>query len=242
MAQRRSSRWPNCGAQHGAVLVKSASSACRPVRLTRSALTGQSRAAWSRRRCCQRLGTSLVWCWWENVWSPARDQYGKSRRLMSRRLGLGMHEAAISGRTVAELGWVVAGQPEAGVARESLTPHDGISESSRFGTTRGCQRSSKTRPVVLFEKWATQPPWMGDHSGGLGRDPASACESVRGHENVPAGGQWKVPAGGQGRGRTADLPIFSRTLVPTELPGPGARSARPTAWRPRPDLNWRPPP
>ncbi len=26
-------------------------------------------------------------------------------------------------------------------------------------------------------------------------------------------------AGGQGRGRTADLPIFSRTLVPTELPG-----------------------
>ena len=25
--------------------------------------------------------------------------------------------------------------------------------------------------------------------------------------------------GGQGRGRTADLPIFSRTLVPTELPG-----------------------
>ena len=26
-------------------------------------------------------------------------------------------------------------------------------------------------------------------------------------------------SGGQGRGRTADLPIFSRTLVPTELPG-----------------------
>ena len=24
---------------------------------------------------------------------------------------------------------------------------------------------------------------------------------------------------GQGRGRTADLPIFSRSLVPTELPG-----------------------
>ena len=28
--------------------------------------------------------------------------------------------------------------------------------------------------------------------------------------------------GGQGRGRTADLPIFSRTLVPTELPGRSA--------------------
>src|SRR5690349_15423298 len=26
-------------------------------------------------------------------------------------------------------------------------------------------------------------------------------------------------AGGQGRGRTADLPLFRRTLVPTELPG-----------------------
>ena len=25
--------------------------------------------------------------------------------------------------------------------------------------------------------------------------------------------------GGQGRGRTGDLPSFSRTLVPTELPG-----------------------
>ena len=33
-------------------------------------------------------------------------------------------------------------------------------------------------------------------------------------------GRHAVPAaGGQGRGRTADLPIFSRTLVPTELPG-----------------------
>ena len=28
---------------------------------------------------------------------------------------------------------------------------------------------------------------------------------------------------GQGRGRTADLPIFSRTLVPTELPGRAGR-------------------
>ena len=29
--------------------------------------------------------------------------------------------------------------------------------------------------------------------------------------------------GGQGRGRTADLPIFSRMLVPTELPGRDVR-------------------
>jgi hypothetical protein len=42
---------------------------------------------------------------------------------------------------------------------------------------------------------------------------------------VSAGGRCSKPGerlGGQGRGRTADLPIFSRTLVPTELPGRGA--------------------
>ena len=32
-----------------------------------------------------------------------------------------------------------------------------------------------------------------------------------------------ISRGGQGRGRTADLPIFSRTLVPTELPGRAGR-------------------
>ena len=31
----------------------------------------------------------------------------------------------------------------------------------------------------------------------------------------------QASGGGQGRGRTADLPLFRRTLVPTELPGPG---------------------
>src|SRR6201996_8650493 len=37
--------------------------------------------------------------------------------------------------------------------------------------------------------------------------------------------------GGQGRGRTADLPLFRRTLVPTELPDRGARcsAVAPTA-------------
>jgi hypothetical protein len=29
----------------------------------------------------------------------------------------------------------------------------------------------------------------------------------------------ETPKGGQGRGRTADLPLFRRSLVPTELPG-----------------------
>jgi integrase len=51
---------------------------------------------------------------------------------------------------------------------------------------------------------------------------------------------WSLSCGdsGQGRGRTADLPIFSRTLVPTELPGRmGAqmstqRAATPTGLEP----------
>ena len=33
--------------------------------------------------------------------------------------------------------------------------------------------------------------------------------------------------GGQGRYRTADLPLFRRTLIPTELPGRKAASASP---------------
>src|SRR5262245_16312866 len=33
-----------------------------------------------------------------------------------------------------------------------------------------------------------------------------------------------VRSGGQGRGRTADLPLFRRTLVPTELPDQDRRS------------------
>ena len=41
-------------------------------------------------------------------------------------------------------------------------------------------------------------------------------------------GEWKRSGGGQGRGRTADLPIFSRTLVPTELPGRLSRETRAT--------------
>ena len=32
----------------------------------------------------------------------------------------------------------------------------------------------------------------------------------------------QVKYGGQGRDRTGDLPLFRRTLIPTELPGPTA--------------------
>ncbi|GAB3012246.1 hypothetical protein MBOU_49520 [Mycobacterium bourgelatii] len=41
----------------------------------------------------------------------------------------------------------------------------------------------------------------------------------------------QVRDGGQGRDRTADLPLFRRTLIPTELPGRKAACASP-CWRP----------
>src|ERR1700730_1622535 len=40
-----------------------------------------------------------------------------------------------------------------------------------------------------------------------------------------------IRCGGQGRDRTADLPLFRRTLIPTELSGRKALSASP-CWRP----------
>ena len=54
-------------------------------------------------------------------------------------------------------------------------------------------------------------------------------------------------ASGQGRDRTGDLPLFRRTLVPTELPGRRRNRVHRlqwtrTRWRPRRDLNPRPPP
>ena len=39
------------------------------------------------------------------------------------------------------------------------------------------------------------------------------------HRQRDEAGAWENE-GGQGRGRTGDLPLFRRTLVPTELPGP----------------------
>src|ERR1022692_2562307 len=49
-------------------------------------------------------------------------------------------------------------------------------------------------------------------------------------------------SGGQGRGRTADLPLFRRTLIPTELPDRAWAVAVPWPERSRRDLNPRPPP
>src|SRR5690606_32092080 len=55
------------------------------------------------------------------------------------------------------------------------------------------------------------------HPGGAAhRGPINAKQPL----SVVTGAASQVSAlGGQGRGRTADLPLFRRTLVPTELPG-----------------------
>lgn len=42
----------------------------------------------------------------------------------------------------------------------------------------------------------------------------------------------KRTLGGQDRGRTGDLPLFRRTLVPTELPGHCLSAATPTGLEP----------
>src|SRR5581483_9897160 len=56
-----------------------------------------------------------------------------------------------------------------------------------------------------------------------GRASGPVVGTDRRDENDKTAGQrlsdLRFCSGGQGRGRTADLPIFSRTLVPTELPG-----------------------
>lgn len=66
----------------------------------------------------------------------------------------------------------------------------------------------------------------------------SAATEANEQEPNKADNRWsavtasvQVGDGGQGRDRTADLPLFRRTLVPTELPGRKAVIASP-CWRP----------
>ena len=74
--------------------------------------------------------------------------------------------------------------------------------------TRG-SRSAPSRPRALRE---SRVAGRGTH--------------VRGRAALPRHLTWAMPEiGGQGRGRTGDLPLFRRTLVPTELPG-RARACR----------------
>ena len=65
---------------------------------------------------------------------------------------------------------------------------------SRTSSPERCPRRLSARALAGWGQRSTKP--------------AGQCSDLR-------------VCGGQGRGRTADLPIFSRTLVPTELPGRG---------------------
>src|SRR5262249_44063682 len=49
---------------------------------------------------------------------------------------------------------------------------------------------------------------------------ASTLTGWRALQTAPQDQAAPSRCGGQGRGRTGDLPLFRRTLVPTELPGP----------------------
>ena len=76
---------------------------------------------------------------------------------------------------------------------------------------RGCGPAG---PYRRSETSGSGPPWEG--AGETGRRHRTAA----GRDEIgPA-----AVGGGQGRGRTADLPIFSRSLVPTELPGQAAET------------------
>jgi hypothetical protein len=103
-------------------------------------------------------------------------------------------------------------------------------------THRPGSPTSSRAPIVwhvLQPVWPTlaQNFWGEDRARGFNGEGRAALKMARDREDawkakrppcVSAGGRCSVPGerpGGQGRGRTADLPIFSRTLVPTELPG-----------------------
>ncbi len=78
--------------------------------------------------------------------------------------------------------------------------------------------------------WRPKPQVNGPDEGGSGVRRGHSADTFAG---LRPGAKMKKPllsrgfgGCGQGRGRTADLPIFSRTLVPTELPGRTSRSLR----------------
>src|SRR5215469_5113264 len=69
-----------------------------------------------------------------------------------------------------------------------------------------------------------------EHAAGIGdifaqaiTAPVSKAVSMAGQPGSLRHTSPQVRSGGQGRGRTADLPLFRRTLVPTELPDQDGR-------------------
>jgi hypothetical protein len=118
-----------------------------------------------------------------------------------------------------------------------LTSEDCVLRCATFDRagSRSCGHSARREiRASVCTQWRV---WRGDGvspraptESGCGRSWASRLDrfswarmrrelSRAGDEHVARTALPLVRFGGQGRGRTADLPLFRRTLIPTELPG-----------------------
>ena len=115
---------------------------------------------------------------------------------------------------------LVGAWPPVGVCTRSLAP--GPVAPTPDGLLAGGERFRGIRGRGPF----SGPRWL-VHQG-RGKERGKRRDALTVTSGAPTGiraGQMVPNCGGQGRGRTADLPIFSRTLVPTELPGRGCTNA-----------------
>src|SRR5687767_5125909 len=96
--------------------------------------------------------------------------------------------------------------------------------SSSFHRARARCAADVVIPVFYARPPSLVPVCSVTPRGRRGRVETSAGAAVE-RTTPPAGGPGGgVVLGGQGRGRTADLPLFRRTLVPTELPARARRN------------------
>ena len=132
--------------------------------------------------------------------------------------------ALLTGRD--EHGWKIAGH--------------GNDLQQRFGTDRLNDFYRRTDPNFTGRGtsagfWA-QEPALRPRSGVARDDVNAAASQARGTQpeeiRKSRAGSSTNMQGGQDRGRTGDLPLFRRTLVPTELPGHCLSAATPTGLEP----------
>ena len=128
-------------------------------------------------------------------------------------------------RSITQVGGrLVEGNPKSDAGRRSV---------SNPGTSGSCAEST-TREPPTGRSGHHLPPRV---AAGLRELKAVGQLESGDHQNrseQDAGSRWPLNStnsGGQGRDRTGDLPLFRRTLIPTELPGRKAPSASPW-WRP----------
>src|SRR6478735_10263956 len=100
----------------------------------------------------------------------------------------------------------------------------GIHDRDRVGAAVGVQGAQHAVDLLAqagHSRLLVEPHRVRSSSSGGAQKVWSQPPPIPGHDETA--GHTMVTCGfgggGQGRGRTADLPIFSRTLVPTELPG-----------------------